>query len=217
MLAGAYGSALRFLLSIRRYLAVSAAALLLTAAAAWVLVAGSPAVAQGAFAQISAVMESRELFEGEARPGQGDPLDGLRINVPKLVASNLVAMCCGTVLGAVPFLFLPALPLVMNALVVGAMGGILQVSGLSAVYFFAALVPHGIFEIPAMLISYAMGFCLCLTLAGNIVRSPRARSVRGTLMGILRTFVLVVTPLTVLAGLTEAYVTPLILTSLFPL
>lgn len=213
MFLRAYGGAFRFLLSIRRYLALCAAAFLLVTALSWLAILQFPTAAQSAMASITELMESKDLLETESPSGpeMSEAPEEVRINASKLITSNLVAMGMGVALGAVPFLFLPLLPLLLNSLLIGVLGGALQTSGLSAGYFFIAVAPHGIFEIPALLIAYSLGFCLCLTLAGNIIRSRRARSLRGTLMGIARTFVLIVTPLTIVAGLVEAYVTPLII------
>jgi stage II sporulation protein M len=72
---------------------------------------------------------------------------------------------------------------------------------------FAAILPHGIFEIPSFLLSAALGIIFAQTLlyewygepdidTGNVVRQ------------LARILVLVVVPLVAIAALVEAFITP---------
>ncbi|HVP25585.1 MAG TPA: stage II sporulation protein M [Methanomicrobiales archaeon] len=72
-------------------------------------------------------------------------------------------------------------------------------------YVAAAILPHGIFEIPAFIISAALGFILGASLlaewhgVGDSAETARAHA---------RTFLLVVVPLVVIAAFIEAFITP---------
>jgi len=77
-----------------------------------------------------------------------------------------------------------------------------------ALYVVAALVPHGVFEIPAVLISGGLGFLLARALIsewhGLWDAAAEARS-------LARIFIRVVFPLLLVAAVVEAFITPAIL------
>ena len=104
-----------------------------------------------------------------------------RISPLLLLANNLIASAEGMLLGLIPFLFL------------------------------AGILPHGIFELPALLLAGAMGVRLCLEMIRWVLRKPCTHTFPELLMETARFFLLIVTPLLVLAGLAEGYLTPLVL------
>jgi stage II sporulation protein M len=78
-------------------------------------------------------------------------------------------------------------------------------------YFVAGLLPHGMFEIPAlMFVSAAV-----LRMGAAIVAPQTGKSMGQAILELLadsaKVLLGVVSPLLVLAALTEAYVTPIIL------
>ena len=85
------------------------------------------------------------------------------------------------------------------------------VNHLSLAAFFAGIIPHGIFEIPALIISFALGIYLCEEVT-EAVRRKSGENVRpiGAVFGDLaRTYLFFVAPLLVISALVEAYITPL--------
>ena len=72
----------------------------------------------------------------------------------------------------------------------------------------AGLVPHGIFEIPALLLSLAAGLCLCRNI-NRYIRCNEKGMMKPLLLDLLRVVGLLVVPLLTLAAVMEAYVTPL--------
>jgi stage II sporulation protein M len=72
----------------------------------------------------------------------------------------------------------------------------------------AAILPHGIFEIPSFIISASLGFILGAAVlaewrgAGDSAATARAHA---------RTFLLVVVPLVAVAAFIEAFITPQII------
>lgn len=200
---------------IRRYWIVTVLLFSLCTAGGWATAVLNPRIAGASMEQIVELFDSKGLYEeepGAASPdfsGEGD--DGgieIKINAARLIANNLVAMGYCMVLGFLPFLCLPVLPLVLNAGIIGLMGGAMHLGGMEIWVFLASLAPHGIFEMPSLFISCALGFYLSVGLARKIFRSRKAKPGKVLLGETMRLFVLAVVPLTVLAGLTEAYVTP---------
>jgi stage II sporulation protein M len=72
----------------------------------------------------------------------------------------------------------------------------------------AAILPHGIFEIPAFIIAGALGF----TLAGGMWKElTGAGDAASTGLAVGKYFLTLVVPLVAVAALVEAFITPYIL------
>ena len=84
-----------------------------------------------------------------------------------VVMNNLYACALCVGLGAVPFLFLTAWAVLSNSMVIGAVLGYGSASGVLPAFraIVIGLLPHGIFELPAVFLSMAMGLYLCRTLS----------------------------------------------------
>ena len=128
-----------------------------------------------------------------------------------LLTNNWTAMLVSVVYGFVPFLFLPVLTLVSNGALVGLMAAWYQSSGLSLGLFLAGTLPHGVFELPALIIASACGVCLCRNMCRLVTSSPNRLPMVELLSDLLRVLLLVVMPMTVAAAFIEAYVTPVVM------
>jgi len=127
-----------------------------------------------------------------------------------IFANNLVktmaAMLLGVLLGLPSLLFIW-----VNGFILGLIGfEAVQRKGI--IYLMAGVTPHGVFELPAAILSAALGLKLgALTLA-------RLRGVREPLKPHLslcfKTYFTVIAPLLAFAAVVEVYVTPLILSLL---
>lgn len=135
-------------------------------------------------------------------------LEGLMEQGPFMLAAmlfvNNLQACIILFLGGVTFGILTIFVLATNGIIVGAVAQISnEMHGIT--YVVAALLPHGIFELPALFIAGALG----LMLAGAIRRElyedgdAAADARRYTLI-----FAKTVLPLLVLAAITEAFITP---------
>ncbi len=144
------------------------------------------------------------LFEGKNLEIEG------HISPLLLLANNLIASAEGMLLGLIPFLFLPLVTLAINAAVIGGLGAY-SIQLLGWRFILAGILPHGIFELPALLLAGAMGVRLCLEMIRWVLRKPCTHTFPELLMETARFFLLIVTPLLVLAGLAEGYLTPLVL------
>ena len=131
------------------------------------------------------------------------------IHLIPLLFNNLRAAAFTILYGFIPFVFLPALSLGINALLIGVFAAFYLTNGLSMLYFFAAIIPHGIFEFPALILSIALGLYLCRVI-NDYVRHNTKGAVKDCLHGILRVFCLRAAPLFIIASLFECFVTPFI-------
>ena len=122
-----------------------------------------------------------------------------------LFGNNLRAMVMTVLYGFIPFLYLPALSLGLNAAIIGMLAALIDGQWL---LLLAGLVPHGIFEIPALLLSLAAGLCLCRNI-NRYIRCNEKGMMKPLLLDLLRVVGLLVVPLLALAAVMEAYVTPL--------
>ena len=124
-----------------------------------------------------------------------------------LFFNNLRALLMGLAYGFIPFMYLSALPLGVNSMIMGLFAAVYVNRGTTIALYFAALFPHGLFELPAMLLSFFCGIYLC-HIVTDYIRHNQKGLVKEAVMNILRVLLLNITPLLLLAALLEAYVTP---------
>ena len=126
----------------------------------------------------------------------------------RILGNNLRASGLSILYGIIPFLYLPALPIGINAAVLGALTASYMVGGRSMMLLAAGLVPHGIFEIPALLIAFACGLYLCRGMGALIRGKPESPQLGELFLSLLRVYCTIMLPLLVAASLIEAYITP---------
>jgi stage II sporulation protein M len=124
----------------------------------------------------------------------------------KLFANNLQA-CILLFLGGVSFGILTIFIMSLNGIVIGAIMEIVHQDH-SPLFVAAALLPHGIFEIPAFIIAGALGIVLAQSLIGEWYRGEDAGAAA---LGLGKLFLLYVLPLIALAACVEAFITPVII------
>lgn len=126
-----------------------------------------------------------------------------------LFSNNLQACAFVMVYGLLPFVYLPALSLGVNATLLGVLAAWYVSEGQSLAVYLASLLPHGIFEIPALLLSIAMGLYLCGQATRRCRKDESALPVWSSLTLASQLFLMVDLPLLAVAAVVEAYVTPL--------
>ncbi len=129
------------------------------------------------------------------------------ISLFPLLANNWKFMMLSAILGAIPFLFLPVFTLITNAYVVGLEGAMLTLNDIPVHVYLASILPHGIFEISAIVLSISCGIHLCFSLVRSILKSPRRIPLGESLCNLLRVMLLLVAPLTIFAAFIETYIT----------
>lgn len=127
-----------------------------------------------------------------------------------LLGNNLRASIACILYGFVPFLFLPALSLGVNAGLLGLLAAFYLKNDISLWYYLAGILPHGIFELPALVIALALGVSLCSHVT-DFVRHNQKGVMVPLMLQTLRVLLLRVLPLLIVAAVMEAYVTPLVL------
>ncbi|MCE5337382.1 MAG: stage II sporulation protein M [Methanoculleus sp.] len=124
----------------------------------------------------------------------------------KIFLNNLTA-CLLLFLGGASFGVVTVLILTVNGLLIGAVAELVrQQQGL--IFIAAALVPHGIFEIPSFLIAGGLGLLLGQELIAEW--HGRGDAAAGAL-SLARLFLWIVVPLLAVAAVVEAFITPAII------
>jgi len=129
-----------------------------------------------------------------------------------LIKNNTTACAMSIVFGIFPFIFLSILSLALNGFMIGIVLGFGKATtGASIIKTFVlGILPHGIFELPALILSMSMGIYLCLTLTIKIFGRGKLK-ISELIKGYIRIFISVIIPMLLLAGVIESYITPLLL------
>ena len=161
-------------------------------------------------ARPDAAMEVIGLFIAQAeQSGVVDEHGGM--SVFALLMNNWRAMLLSAAYGFIPFIFLPVFSLLSNGALLGVMAAVYVSNEMSLVLLLAGILPHGIFELPALVLSIACGVYLCGNMCRLVTSSPRRAPMVELLGDLLRVLVLLVAPMTVAAAFIECYVTPVIM------
>jgi stage II sporulation protein M len=145
-----------------------------------------------------------KLFEKEVA-GQIMGKDSVDIFV-KLFLNNLEA-CILLFLGGASFGILTIFIITLNGILIGAIMEIVHKDH-SIGFVVAAILPHGIFEIPAFIISGAIGILLAQSLINEWYNGTDTAE-DAKKFG--RIFILYVLPLVAIAAFVEAFITPIII------
>jgi stage II sporulation protein M len=155
--------------------------------------------------QIMQMFEETELL----KPGTSSPELALGLFINNTRASLLIALT-----GFIP-IFLPALSILFfNGAIMGVLFAFMSTHGVEVSIFsmlMTGIVPHGVFEIPAVVLSGAIAFYLSLGIFRKL--NDRQYSFKTCVLNAGKTFLFVVVPLLIIAAIVEAFITPLIMTS----
>lgn len=145
-----------------------------------------------------------DLFEKEVAGNMdaGNPADMF----VKLFFNNFEA-CVLLFLGGASFGILTIFIMSLNGIVIGAILEIISKDH-SPLFVAAALIPHGIFEIPAFIISGALGILLAQVLIAEWYGNADSAE---TAHVYAKLFIVTVLPLVLLAAGVEAFITPVVI------
>ena len=114
--------------------------------------------------------------------------------------------------GLISFSILGVIVYLINVSLVGVVLGVFKLVGYSPVLLFAAgLLPHGIFEIPALMLASAVVLRIGAVMVTPQIGKSMGQVVFELLADWLKVFIGVVVPLLIVAALIETYITPTIL------
>ena len=137
-----------------------------------------------------------------------------------LLVTNIKVNVITGVSGVIPFLFSPILVILIWGSIFGALFVDAGSRGISiSNLFFCGILPHGIFELPAIFYSASIGTLMCFEFSKKIIRKHVAQAQTNSLSFFnivreaARSYVFVIVPLLVLASLIETYITPFIVKS----
>jgi len=134
-------------------------------------------------------------------------------NAASLIFLNNAAAAFSALLwGLVPFAYLAAFPLGFNLFVLGVMGAYAVQSGMGLGAFLTGILPHGIVELPALVLFCAAGLYLCSRVTAR-VRGDKGVKLLPLLSDLSRLYLCVILPLLAVSALLEAYVTPRLLSA----
>lgn len=126
-----------------------------------------------------------------------------------LFLNNTRACIIAIAIGFIPFFFLGMYSLTINASIIGVIGSFYQVNHLSMILLVVGLMPHGIFEFPAIFISLAISLKTSLLMSKRIVGKLEVLDLKQHFFNVLRVFIIIVIPLLIMAACIEAYITPI--------
>jgi len=134
------------------------------------------------------------------------------INAPFLFLNNTRAVTLIFFAGLFSFSVLGVLLYMVNIGIIGGLFGLFQLLGLQPwPIFLAGVVPHGVFEIPALMI----GSAVVLYMGVAIVTPQTGKSMGEVILELFadwaKIFIGLVVPLLALAAMIEAYITPTLL------
>nr|WP_320024095.1 stage II sporulation protein M [uncultured Acetobacterium sp.] len=124
--------------------------------------------------------------------------------------NNLLASAISILLGVIPFLFLPMFSLASNAIIIGLMGAVYQINGVGWMPFLIGILPHGVIEIPALILGITLGVHICLKLVKTILRRSFKGELKQAVIGCMRIYILWMIPLFFIAAFIETFMTPIL-------
>lgn len=137
---------------------------------------------------------------------------GGHLSAPFLFFNNTRSMAVIFLAGMVSFSVLGVLFYMINVALIGGVYALLELLGVAPLpIFLAGVLPHGIFELPALLI----GSAVVLYIGAALVTPQNGKSMGEVIIELMadwaKIFVGLVVPLLAIAALVEAYITPAIL------
>jgi stage II sporulation protein M len=144
------------------------------------------------------------LFEKEVA---GQVIGGSSFEICLKIFSNNLEACILLFLGGASFGILTIFIMSLNGIVIGAIIQLVQQKH-SLAFVAAAILPHGIFEIPGFVLAGALGMLFSQALVNEYYGTGDAAVTAAKLS---RQFVLLVLPLIAVAAVVEAFITPQII------
>jgi stage II sporulation protein M len=164
-----------------------------------ILFSSNPQMSEMYFNELMAVFKGKTLLNSTGV----DLWIGIFIN-------NIIAGGISVLLGGVPFLFLPYFSLASNAIIIGLMGAVYQMNGIGWLPFMVGILPHGVIEIPTLILGVTLGVHICSKLVKQILKRSFKGELKQAIIGCLQIYVCWMIPLFFLASFIEVFITPIL-------
>lgn len=129
-----------------------------------------------------------------------------------LFLNNARVALTGIIQGIMPFVFIPVLFVLLNGTLTGIVLGYQWNNGENVpLTFLSGIMPHGLFEFPALIISWAAGMFLCYSMIKLIFGKKSGDEFAELLKKTAAIYCCIVVPLLIIAAIVEANLTPIIL------
>jgi uncharacterized membrane protein SpoIIM required for sporulation len=167
--------------------------------------------------KIQAPMYIQDIAPGDVKKVIGDLEQALRVNVPNLsfgyiFLHNLQAVLVTMLVGFASFSIGGMVIFLINAGVIGGVLGIANIIGFSPLAVFAVgILPHGIFELSAIILTTAAVLHMGVTLVTPDPNRTIGQVFIETFADWLKILIGLAIPLLVIAALIETYITPKII------
>jgi stage II sporulation protein M len=127
--------------------------------------------------------------------------------------NNLKVSLFSILFGLIPFIFFPILGAIANGFSIGVISSASYIKGFDFVFFLISIVPHGVFELPAIFYAVSIGVSLSYQISKRILFGYDSSDEPFFLMlkRIFKTWVGVIIPLLLVASIIEAFVTPFLI------
>ncbi|MBQ4538184.1 MAG: stage II sporulation protein M, partial [Oscillospiraceae bacterium] len=194
-----YALMFKFLKSIRKQLLILALLFVVIAVIAYFAMGSlyqtQPEVIEEHIGELAEMLNTKDIID------EAGKMDAI-----KLFFGNFYAAMAAVSYGMIPFLFLPALSLLTNAAVIGVITAIFKAKEIGGVIdTLVGILPHGIFEIPALLLCVAFGLNLSLLGTRILRRKASKYDLYEFSAKTARALVLAVVPLLIAAAVVESY------------
>lgn len=129
----------------------------------------------------------------------------------KIFANNARVSLRFVMFGSIPLVYFPMFAYLTNMALIGLVTSlVVNLSGVSVIGILAGLVPHGIFEIPAIVYATVLGVVLCKEMT-KALWGKEHKPFNELFYNAARGYCLVVVPLLMIAGFVESFITPIIM------
>lgn len=150
-----------------------------------------------------------EQFEQMMLDSGGTDENG-NISFAALLLNNLFAMVFAVGYGLIPFIRLSALSLGINGASLGLLAEYYVRKGIPLWKYLVGILPHGIFELTALVLSAAAGLYLCKSVSSALLKKQKG-AVSAAVERCGQILTLWILPLVIAAAAIEAYITPALL------
>lgn len=114
-------------------------------------------------------------------------------------------------LGCIPFVFGSALILLGCSAMIGIAGAYYHAGDVALRVFLTSLLPHGIVQIPCLLVAGALGVRLCTQITKKVLGRNSTWYWQKEILYIIKVFLWILVPLVLLSSFLETSLTPFIL------